>query len=195
MFTICNPLSSALKGQSSRCSSAERTRIRSRWDLSISWQPSSKKARIAGSMGWSSWFDGLVTTKDSHVCGQASWLSSRAQDARIFLTQRTQVVTENLFQDFPRHFPNRDWFPLRFLVSETSHTSVYLLCVSCHVIYSIPLWSSSLHWWARERPWEPVSERKTILAMGASEREEDHWSQRERKTISISFQRKEIIHK
>ena len=33
---------------------------------------------------------------------------------------------------------------------------------------------------ARGRPWEPVSERKT---MGASEREQDHGSQRERKTM------------
>jgi len=24
--------------------------------------------------------------------------------------QRTQVVTVNLFQDFPRHFSNRHWF-------------------------------------------------------------------------------------
>ena len=44
---------------------------------------------------------------------------------------RTQVVTENLFQDFPRLFQVRLVFPLRFLVSETSHTSVYLLRVSC----------------------------------------------------------------
>ena len=37
-----------------------------------------------------------------------------------------QVATENLSQDFPRLFPALSWlvFPLRFLVSETSHTSV-----------------------------------------------------------------------
>jgi hypothetical protein len=36
-------------------------------------------------------------------------------------------------------FPTEIGIPLRFLVSETSHTNVYLLCVSYHVIYSIPL--------------------------------------------------------
>jgi hypothetical protein len=45
--------------------------------------------------------------------------------------QRTLVVTENLSQDFPRLFQSRLVFPLRLLVSETSHTSVYLLRVSC----------------------------------------------------------------
>ena len=39
--------------------------------------------------------------------------------------------TENLFQDFPGLFPASAGFPLRFLVSETSHTSVVLtLCAS-----------------------------------------------------------------
>ena len=42
-----------------------------------------------------------------------------------------QVATENLFQDFPGLFPAAAGFPLRFLVSETSHTSVVLtLCAS-----------------------------------------------------------------
>ena len=35
------------------------------------------------------------------------------------------LMHENLFQDFPRLFQPRLVFPLRFLVSETSHTSVY----------------------------------------------------------------------
>jgi hypothetical protein len=42
-----------------------------------------------------------------------------------------KLRTEYLFQDFPRLFQVRLVFPLRFLVSETSHTSVYLLRVSC----------------------------------------------------------------
>ncbi len=42
-----------------------------------------------------------------------------------------ELVTENLFQDFPRLFQLRLVFPLRFLVSETSHISEYLLRVSC----------------------------------------------------------------
>jgi hypothetical protein len=64
------------------------------------------------------------------VCRQAPRVSKRAQDA-IPDPQRTQVVTEYLFQDFPGLFQVRLVFPLRFLVSETSHTSVYLLRVSC----------------------------------------------------------------
>jgi len=55
---------------------------------------------------------------------QATRLSTRTQDA-IPDPQRAQVVTENLFQDFPRLFQARLVSPLRFLVSETSHTSVY----------------------------------------------------------------------
>ena len=50
-------------------------------------------------------------------------------------------MTENLFQDFPRLFQVRLVFPLGLLVSETSHTSVYLLRVSCepHSYFSISL--------------------------------------------------------
>ena len=58
------------------------------------------------------------------ACRQAPRVSPRAQDA-IPDPQRTQVITENLFQDFPGLFQARFVFPLRFLVSETSHTSVY----------------------------------------------------------------------
>jgi hypothetical protein len=46
------------------------------------------------------------------------------------------------FQDFPGHFFQvRLVFPLRFMVSETSHTSVYFLRVSCkpHSYLSISL--------------------------------------------------------
>jgi len=41
-------------------------------------------------------------------------------------TKRTQVATESLIQDFPGLFAAVEGFPLRFLVSETSHTSVDL---------------------------------------------------------------------
>ena len=75
-------------------------------------------------------FQQLGTLQDPDTCRQAPRVSTRTQDA-IPDPQRTQVVTENLFQDFPRLFQVRMVFPLRFLVSETSHTSVYLLRVSC----------------------------------------------------------------
>jgi len=74
-------------------------------------------------------FQQLGTIQGPDACRQAPRVSTRAQDA-IPDPQRTQVVTENLFQDFPRLFQSRLVFPLRFLVSETSHTSVYLLRVS-----------------------------------------------------------------
>jgi hypothetical protein len=82
----------------------------------------------------------LGTMQGPDACRQSPRISTRAQDA-IPDPQRTQVVTENLFQDFPRLFPSRLVFPLRFLVSETSHTSVYLLRVSClpHLYFSISL--------------------------------------------------------
>ena len=69
-------------------------------------------------------FRQLGTIQGPDACRQAPWVSTRAQDA-IPDPQRTQVVTEYLFQDFPRLFQVRLVFPLRFLVSETSHTSVY----------------------------------------------------------------------
>ena len=75
-------------------------------------------------------FQQLGILQDSDACRQAPRISTRTQDA-ILDPQRTQVVTENLFQDFPRLFLVRLVFNLRFLVSETSHTSVYLLRVSC----------------------------------------------------------------
>ena len=53
------------------------------------------------------------------------------EDAHI---KGTQVATENLFQDFPGLFPAVAGFPLRFLVSETSHTSVDL--TSCTILSS-----------------------------------------------------------
>ena len=69
-------------------------------------------------------FQQLGTLQGSDACRQAPRVSTRAQDA-IPDPQRAQVVTENLFQDFARLFQARLVFPLRFLVSETSHTSVY----------------------------------------------------------------------
>jgi hypothetical protein len=66
----------------------------------------------------------LGTLQSPDACRQAPQVSTRAQDA-IPDPLRTQVVTEYLFQDFPRLFQVRLVFPLRFLVSETSHTSVY----------------------------------------------------------------------
>ena len=73
-------------------------------------------------------FQQLGTLQSSDACRQAPRVSTRTQDA-IPDPQRTQVVTENLFQDFPRLFQVRVVFPLRVLVSETSHTSAYLLRV------------------------------------------------------------------
>jgi hypothetical protein len=75
-------------------------------------------------------FRQLGTLQSPDACRQAPQVSKRAQDA-IPDPQRTQVVTEYLFQDFPRLLQVRSAFPLRFIVSETSHTSVYLLRVSC----------------------------------------------------------------
>jgi hypothetical protein len=52
--------------------------------------------------------------------------NQKDEDAHL---KGTQVATENLFRDFPGHFPAAAGFPLRFLESETSHTSVVLtLC-------------------------------------------------------------------
>ena len=48
------------------------------------------------------------------ACRQAPRISTRAQDA-IPDPQRAQVVTENLFQDFPRLFQVRLVFPLTYL--------------------------------------------------------------------------------
>ena len=69
-------------------------------------------------------FQQLGTVQGPDACRQATRVSTRTQDA-IPDPQRAQVVTENLFQDFPGLFQARLVSPLRFLVSETSHTSVY----------------------------------------------------------------------
>ena len=83
-------------------------------------------------------------------------VSSRAQDA-IPDPHRTQVVTENLCQDFPRLFQSRLVFPLRFLVSETSHTSVYLL----HVQYPVsPIRTSISHEHPLELGWIQPRKRR-----------------------------------
>jgi hypothetical protein len=76
-------------------------------------------------------FQQLGTLQSFDACRQAPRISSRTQDA-LPDPQRTQVVTENLYQDFPRLFQVRLVFPLRFLVSETSHTSIYLLRETSH---------------------------------------------------------------
>ena len=58
-------------------------------------------------------FQQLGTLQSPDACQQKPRVSTRAQDA-IPDPQRTQVVTENLFQDF-LDFSNRDWFfPLDF---------------------------------------------------------------------------------
>ena len=64
-----------------------------------------------------------------HACGQAPWLPARQhhEDAH---TKGTQVTAENLFKTF-LDFPSLivAGFPLRFLVSEVSHTSAdYTSC-------------------------------------------------------------------
>ena len=63
-------------------------------------------------------FQQLGTLQSPDACRQAPRTPTRAQDA-IPDPQRTQVVTES------RLFQVRLAFPLRFLVSETLHTSVY----------------------------------------------------------------------
>ena len=86
------------------------------------------------------------TIQGPDACRQSPRVSTWAQDA-IPDPQRTQVVTENLFQDFLRLFQPRLVFPLKFLVSETSHTSVYLLRVSCYPhSYSCISWVSFRAW-------------------------------------------------
>ena len=92
-------------------------------------------------------FQQLGTLQSPDACRQAPRVSTRAQDA-IPDSQRTLVVTENLFQDFSRLFQSRLFFPLRFLVSETSHTSVY------YFVYPVsPILTSVSQWYPLELGW------------------------------------------
>jgi len=104
-------------------------------------------------------FQQLGTLLSPDACRQAQRIPTRTQDA-ISDPQRTQVVTENLFQDFPRLFQARFVFPLRFLVSETSHTSVY------YFVYPVsPIRTSVSHWHPLELGWiQPRKRMGTVTS-------------------------------
>ena len=86
-------------------------------------------------------FQQLGTIQDPDACQQAPRVSSRAQDA-IPDPQRTQIVTEYHFKDFPTHFSNPDWFfPLKLFI-ESNLTYLRILTSS---ILLVPTSTSIYH--------------------------------------------------